>query len=163
MKYLKTYEQLNSTRYSIKQIQESDIDEVLELANNVFNEQGINMDHKGYIGSVADWDISLKMVDDNSGEIIGFYVFNNDNIPVENDTYTDNGLHGVALGIDSKYKGLGLGKQLINYPMENMGDRFDYIWGMHLKGLNNIEDWKKRRDIISDNGSLFITATKLKK
>ena len=146
-----------SNPFKIEHILDSDIEYILELADNVFKDSGMN--NKTYINSAADWDISIKLVDP-FGKIVGFYIFNENQL--NRKEYISNGLQGVALGIDPEYKGLGLGKLLINYPIDNMGDRYDYIWGMHLKSLKNIDDWLKRRELISDQGC-YITAGFLKK
>lgn len=147
---------LKSCNYSISNIKKEEIDEVLELADIVFKDSG--MDNKSYINGVVDWDISVKLTYE--GKIIGFYIFNTMSITTKNDKYSGDGLHGVALGINSEYKGMGLGKMLINYPLINMNNDYDYIWGMHLKSLKNIDDWLKRRELVSDNG-LYVTATLL--
>jgi len=141
-------------KYPISLIGKEDIDDVLELADKVFWDSG--MDNKLYIGSNADWSISVKMVD--SDRIIGFYIFNKEGLPFSNDKFSGKAVQGVALGIDEEYKGKGLGKKLIQYPYENLGNQFDYIWGMQLKSLKNIDDWLKRREIVADMGGMYITA-----
>ena len=65
------------------------------------------------------------------------------------------GIEGVALGVDNQYKGLGIGKKLIEYP-RNLPN-VDYIWGYQLKSLKNIDDWLKRRKIYAENNYLYVT------
>jgi hypothetical protein len=64
------------------------------------------------------------------------------------------GIQGVALGVSSKFKNLGIGKMLINYP-STLG--YDYVWGYQLRALDNINDWLKRRKIYSETGNMFTT------
>ena len=45
-----------------------------------------------------------------------------------------------------------------NWAREN---GYSYVWGQHLKGLNNKEFWQKRREIYSDSGGLFKTIKRL--
>ena len=59
-----------------------------------------------------------------------------------------------------EYRDLGIGKKLRDYPLQL---NFDYIWGQHLKGLQNIDNWTKfGRRIINNNGDLYITLMDLK-
>jgi len=38
----------------------------------------------------------------------------------------------------------------------------DYIWGQQFKGLNNLEDWLKRRELIHETQDIYITAEIIK-
>jgi GNAT superfamily N-acetyltransferase len=156
---MESFSNFGENKYPISRINKNDIPEILELADIVFHDSG--MDNKAYISDVADWAISIKMCD--GDKIIGFYIFNRQPVPVPNLKYTGKPLQGVALGIDLEYKGKGLGKKLINYPYDHMGNEFDYIWGYQLKLLKNIDDWLKRREIIYETSDMYVTAGLLEK
>ena len=145
-------EDVNEDRFIIEPIQGEDIEEVLEVLDVVFKKSG--MDNKEYINGSADWDISVKMLDTETNKIVGAYVFNRFDGGFADmvDFDLGVGVQGVALGLLEEYKGLGLGKRLIDYPMEVLKLEFDFIWGLHLGNLNNADDWKKRRQIIEVDG-----------
>jgi predicted DNA-binding antitoxin AbrB/MazE fold protein len=99
----------------------------------------------------------LSVVAEVNGEVGGFYFLTQEDLPQkEGIEITDDmiGIQGVALGISSRFKNLGIGKQLIVYP-QTIGA--DYIWGYQLKQLDNINDWLKRRKIYSENPGMYIT------
>lgn len=94
----------------------------------------------------------LSVVAEVDGEVAGFYfLILADLPPKEGVDITEDmvGVQGVALGVSGKYKNLGIGKRLIEYP-KTLGA--DYVWGYQLKQLDNINDWLKRRKIYSDVG-----------
>jgi len=39
---------------------------------------------------------------------------------------------------------------------------YDYIWGQHLKGLNNMSNWERRRDYIFDYGNSYMSLKMLR-
>lgn len=143
----------------IYKINDNDIEDVLELGDNIF--KGVLYDNKSYMYHATNWNISIKLVLDN--KIIGFYLFSEGNI-YYNDPIFENkkGVQGVALGIDKKYRGNGFGNMLINKSYELFNNDFDYIWGQHIKSLNNLEDWKKKRTIVNDTNSSFMSYKFLK-
>jgi GNAT superfamily N-acetyltransferase len=99
----------------------------------------------------------LSVVVEVNGEVGGFYFLTQaDLTPKEGTGITDDmiGIQGVALGVSSKYKNLGIGKRLIEYP-QTLGA--DYVWGYQLKDLENINDWLKRRKIYSESEGMYIT------
>jgi predicted NAD-dependent protein-ADP-ribosyltransferase YbiA (DUF1768 family) len=65
------------------------------------------------------------------------------------------GVEGVLLSVDSSIRGLGYGNKLKDYP-KTLG--YDYIWGQQFKGLNNLNDWLKRRELIATTSEVYITA-----
>jgi GNAT superfamily N-acetyltransferase len=141
----------------IEKVLKEDIEEILELAENIFKQHMSN--NKGYINYVTNWDMSVKLTLDD--KIIGFYLFN------DNDIFDDlfknkNGVQGIALGVDSNYRGLGYGKQLIEESYKLFQDDYDYIWGIHLTSLDNEEDWKKRRTIFHKTTGSFTSYRFLK-
>jgi hypothetical protein len=64
------------------------------------------------------------------------------------------GVEGVALGIIPIARGNGLGSKFKNYP-KTLG--VDYVWGIQLKQLNNLEHWLKRRRVVAENTESVIT------
>lgn len=99
----------------------------------------------------------LSVVVEVNGEVGGFYFLTQaDLAPKEGTGITDDmiGIQGVALGVSSKHKNLGIGKKLIEYP-QTLGA--DYVWGYQLKDLENINDWLKRRKIYSESEGMYIT------
>ena len=88
-------------------------------------------------------------------EVAGFYFLTPRNLRSNGDIVDEMvGVQGVALGVSNKFKNMGLGKMLIEYPAE-LG--YDYVWGQQLKQLENIDDWLKRRKIHTETGGMFIT------
>jgi GNAT superfamily N-acetyltransferase len=110
-----------------------------------------------YLNAVVDWNLSVKLVLDN--KIIGCYLFSEGSIDEYTDDFKDKkGIEGVALVVDKEYRNLGYGKLLIKYS-ESLP--YDYIWGQHLKGIGNLEHWKKRRPHVYDADQVWITAKAL--
>jgi hypothetical protein len=117
---------------------------------------------RSYIENMANWDLSLKAIYDD--KIVGCYILNEDSITCfKSNTGFDilrytglNGLHGVGLAVLEEYKGLGIGRALRDFPCENMLN-YDYIFGMHLESLKNLENWKKIREVVSTTPTMHIT------
>jgi GNAT superfamily N-acetyltransferase len=65
------------------------------------------------------------------------------------------GIEGVALAVKPEFRGSGYGNMLKDYSIQNT--KADYIWGMQLRDLKNINDWAKRRRIVFSSSSMFIT------
>jgi hypothetical protein len=59
------------------------------------------------------------------------------------------------LAVDKSIRGMGWGNKLKDYP-KTLG--IDYIWGQQLKTLNNLNDWLKRRELVGETNSVYITA-----
>ena len=138
----------------------SDIKECLDICNIVFFKHMSTV--RSYIQQTADWDLSLKAIYDD--KIVGCYILNEDSITCfKSNTgfdvtkYTNlKGLHGVGLAVLEEYKGLGIGRALRDYPCNNMYG-FDYIFGMHLESLKNLDNWKKIREVVSTSPTMHIT------
>lgn len=90
-------------------------------------------------------------------KLVGIYCFQAKKEPTC--TFPGKGVQGVVLGVLPEYHNLGYGKILIDYSLTL---NFDYIWGMHWKGLNNIDHWLKKRQLLSDCPEFYITAAKLR-
>ena len=105
----------------------------------------------------TNWDISAIILDDED-RIMGVYLLGDsqlDSLTV-NEKYTNlKGVEGVLLAVSEEVRGQGWGNKLKDYPKTL---EIDYIWGQQLKSLNNLEDWLKRRELIAETQSVFITA-----
>ena len=105
----------------------------------------------------TNWDISAIILDDED-RIMGVYLLGDsqlDSLTV-NEKYTNlKGVVGVLLAVSEEVRGQGWGNKLKDYPKTL---EIDYIWGQQLKSLNNLEDWLKRRELIAETQSVFITA-----
>lgn len=105
-------------------------------------------------------DPSLSVVAIENGRVVGFYILGKrsvlDGIKEEELTPTEDlsayqgkkGIEGVALGIIPEARGSGLGSKLKDYP-QRLGA--DYIWGLQLHSLGNLEHWLKRRRVVAKN------------
>ena len=131
----------------IEYIKNREIDEICQLANTVFSEFG-HSNAGSYIKGITQWDISVKLTVD--GITAGFYLFKPGNLSgiILNNK---KGIQGVALGVLKEFRGKGYGRMLIDKSYELFSNKYDYIWGMHLSVLNNIDHWKKRRTIMNEN------------
>lgn len=121
---------------------------------------------KDYISSVANWSLSVKATMED--KIIGCYIFNEDSVmefascqKEDLSKYKDlKAIQGVGLAVLPEYQGTGTGKKLRDYPLHL---NYDYIWGQHLKGLHNIDNWVKfGRRVVADCGDIFVTLMDLK-
>ena len=110
----------------------------------------------------ANWENSLLLLNDKD-EIKGVYLLGDQPVSslVKTDEYKDlKGVEGVVLAVDESLRGKGWGTKLKDYP-KTMG--YDYIWGQQLKTLNNLEDWLKRRVLVAETKSVYITLEKFSK
>ncbi|UNC16248.1 hypothetical protein FE249_18705 (plasmid) [Acidiphilium multivorum] len=71
-----------------------------------------------------------------------------------------NGCDGVALALDSAWRGIGIGHMWRRLPRRM--NAFDYVFGVQHVRLRNIEDWMKRRVLVSEVPGCYITAEGLK-
>lgn len=100
-----------------------------------------------------------------NGVLAGFYFIGNNQIPDNGTPLYEKlkplmGVEGVALGVFPEYKDTGIGKKLIEWSQKLP---IDYIWGYQLKSLENINDWKKRREVYFEDDELYITYQLLNK
>lgn len=145
--------QYASFMYQILPIQPQDILTILEMAAGIFTEA--MFDVPTHLKRDADWPLSVKLLELETGRLAGFYLFNQ----LEYKGLHGRGLQGVALGVAPEHREKGAGKLLIQYPYQLP---FDYIWGQHLAWLNNREHWAKRRQILEEEEWGFVTAGSLK-
>lgn len=107
----------------------------------------------------TNWDISVKLVDETE-KVVGLYLFGDRQVTSLVNTYetqkykTLKGIEGVLLAVDESIRGQGWGNKLKDYP-KTLG--IDYIWGQQLHGLNNLEDWTKRRVLIAKLDEVYVT------
>lgn len=153
----------NQHKVEIRNIQEGDLKNIRKMVEQVFHKTGMSELHLW--GTMANMDTDISIVVTVDGELAGFYFLAEHNIPkINNVDYAQfenkRGLEGIALGVFPKYKNKGVGKRLIEYTQQNMN--YDYIWGMQLKSLENINDWLKRRKIYYESSHLYITYRMLK-
>jgi hypothetical protein len=105
----------------------------------------------------TNWDISAIILDDED-KIKGLYLLGNNQLYSfwSNEKYDGlKGIEGVLLVVDKEIRGQGWGNKLKEYPKTL---QVDYIWGIQLKTLNNIGDWLKRREILFETTTTYITA-----
>lgn len=148
-------------KVSIEPIQDSEIDDVIQIAYESFKEHLTYVDFKCHVSRNTDWDISVKLVED--GLIIGSYMFADRAIKAhytKHDVSNLLGLEGVCLSIIHSKRGLGYGTLLKDYA-STLG--FDYIWGGHMRVLNNLNHWLKRRELVCEILGNYITLEIFKK
>lgn len=143
----------------IRPYRDDDYEPILAMLEDVYSKLP-GMSAKGIwsvIRGECRGSFGLSVVAEVNGEVAGFYFLTQADLPPKEGTgITDDmiGIQGVALGVSSKYKNLGIGKKLILYP-ETLGA--DYVWGFQFKKLENINDWLKRRKIYSENSGMYTT------
>lgn len=144
----------------IKQgIELNQIQEVLDFSFPFFEHVISNIGFNYYMRDLANtnWKKSLLLLDDED-KILGAYILGNNQLPSQYVQYKYVGLIGVEgllLAIDESVRGQGWGNKLKDYP-KRLG--YDYIWGQQFKGLNNLNDWLKRRELVATTSSVYITA-----
>lgn len=120
-----------------------------------------NVTHKNYFFAIlqqeTNWDISAILLNDED-KIMGLYLLGDSQLDslIENEKYVElKGVEGVLLAVSEEIRGQGWGNKLKDFPKTL---EVDYIWGQQLKTLNNLEDWLKRRELIAETQSVYITA-----
>jgi len=159
--------------FKIQNIKKEDISIIVDMCSKIFSDVMPYEENVKYINYVTDFSISKKAT--LNGKIIGCYLFNKqsifesedlDNLPeqqTEDLSKYENKkpLQGVALALLPEYRGLSYGRQLRDIPL-SMKD-YDYIWGVHLKGLHNINNWLKYgRRIVAETDEVYATLMDLK-
>jgi len=160
---------------------EDDIVAALRVGLKVFEGQMPPKELIEYLSKAADWGISVKAT--YQGRVVGFYLLAENqmydyiihymmrdyncfspeqcnkkhpgSIKVDPFTFKNlDGVEGIALGVSPEHKGLGIGKKLIDYSQKIP---YDYIWGQQYEHLENIDRWKKRREIAAYFPGLYLT------
>jgi hypothetical protein len=144
----------------IKQgIELNQIQEVLDFTFPFFEHIISNVGFNYYMKDLsnANWEESILLLDDDDN-LKGAYILGNYQLPSQYVQYKYVGLTGVEgllLAIDESIRGQGWGNKLKDYP-KTLG--YDYIWGQQFKGLNNLNDWLKRRELVATTSEVYITA-----
>lgn len=144
----------------IKQgIELNQIQEVLDFTFPFFEHIISNVGFNYYMKDLsnANWEESILLLDDDDN-VKGAYILGNYQLPSQYVQYKYVGLTGVEgllLAIDESIRGQGWGNKLKDYP-KTLG--YDYIWGQQFKGLNNLNDWLKRRELVATTSEVYITA-----
>lgn len=143
---------------------ESENDKLFELSKSIFNDVDINCGLYIYLIN-SPYDVVIRCGE----KIIGFYILDEKslfecygvekyNIQINKEEYINKkGVKGFMMGVLPEFRNMGVGLKMIDYVNEKIKKEFDYIWGGHLKVLNNIEFWKKTRNIIGENDNSYIT------
>jgi hypothetical protein len=158
---------------SISKIQNSDIDDVIDVLYSVFGHLEVDKEAlKKRVTPRLLNNLSIKISLNN--KIVGCYLlaeksaqeFINDikldkikDFPLNDtkiyyDNITGNGIQGIALAISEEHRGMSLGKELKNYA-KNLG--YDHIWGVQDKRLENINFWMKTRELLAESSSRYAT------
>ena len=114
---------------------------------------------EGYFQIVVEKETDLAksvMIVDKDDNIYGVYLIGNNQLR-HLDYKHLKGVEGVLLAVDESIRGMGWGNRLKDHP-KTLG--VDYVWGQQAKGLNNIKDWLKRRELVDEGGGVYITAEK---
>jgi GNAT superfamily N-acetyltransferase len=137
---------------------QQDIKEVVHLASLIFTNVMSYDENVEYINESTDFSKSVKLTLNN--EIIGCYLVNPKNLDNEDGL----GIEGVALAIKPAFRKFGYGELLKNWFEDYAkSNGYSYLWGQHLKGLNNLDHWLKRRELHSEDDELFVTIKRFKK
>ena len=137
----------------LQNIPKNRLEEIINFAYVYFEIHMEQSDFHEYLKETTNLEKSLMLINDEN-ELVGLYLLGDNQIP-HNDFSEMKGIEGVLLVIDDKYRGMGWGDKLKEYP-KTMG--YDYIWGQQLKTLNNLQDWLKRRELIITTPYVYITA-----
>jgi GNAT superfamily N-acetyltransferase len=147
-KYINTFNSFKKPK--IEEISSDDIDEIVDMASIIFSNVMSYDDNQEYIREVTHFDLSSKLT--LNGKIIGCYLV----APKVLDG--DKGLEGIALAVKPEFRGKGFGELLKdwfeNYAKSN---GYKFVFGQHLKGLHNIDNWLKRRELHSEDAHSYYT------
>lgn len=145
----------------IRQINDNDLHIIKNRLAEVFNKT--SLPNNVIWDSCQPINMKYSIVIEVDGVLAGFYLlrprnitdfFKHSNFMINHGIQNMIGIEGIALGVFTEYKNLGLGKILIEYPKNY---HFDYIWGLQLKSLNNINHWLKRRKLFLETDICYVT------
>lgn len=134
------------------------IKEALSFSYPFFSHLMDEKEFNNYILSVSNWEQSFML--DYEDNIKGIYIIGNNQVTdFTADPQFENlvGVEGVLLAIDESIRGMGWGNKLKDIP-KTLGA--DYIWGQQFKELNNLNDWLKRRELVSVTEHVYVTVEK---
>lgn len=164
------YEKLDQNQTNtliISNTSSNDAEECLNLCAIVFSDIMTPDEIKQFLKTSVNWNISKKATF--GDKIIGCYLFNEDSVlefaeyQLEDLSKYKNlkGIQGLSLALLPEYRGSGIGKKLRDIPLHM---NYDYIWGQHLKGLHNIDNWTKfGRRLVAESPDEYVTLMDLKK
>lgn len=141
----------------VKGIDKTNIESILNWSYPYFETLISEQSYDNIILSDTNWDISFMLLNDKD-DILGVYLIGDCQLPIDiddNDISTMIGVEGVLLIIDDSIRNQGWGNKLKDCP-KDLG--VDYIWGQQLKELNNLNDWLKRRTLVTETINTYITA-----
>jgi hypothetical protein len=144
----------------IKQgIELNQVQEVLDFSfpffENVISRRGFDYYMRDLAN--ANWKKSALLLDGDNN-IKGVYILGNHQLPsqyVQSKYVGLIGIEGLLIVVDESVRGQGWGNKLKEYP-KSLG--YGYIWGQQFKGLNNLKDWLKRRELVATTDEVYITA-----
>lgn len=93
------------------------------------------------------------------GNMIGYHFLSEDSISCFDaeelaDEYKDmKGLRGFVFCIHPGFQRMGLGSRFMGFERIHFRGKYDYIWGGADDRLNNIDFWKKNRDLTKESSS----------
>ena len=148
---IKIIEEAQSDDAELRHATAHDIPGIKACFERAFGRFGFNGD---YLSRYLSDPTSVTFVIVSQEEVRGFYLLSPKNLE-EKEYQGMWGIEGVALALDKQMQGRGLGKKMIELP-KTLG--YDYVWGMQLKALNNIDHWLKRRQPVAQTDSEYITA-----
>jgi GNAT superfamily N-acetyltransferase len=148
--------------FRIEDIEAEDIDGILDIGLRMFSGIRPLEDPALYYYFCPDHSISKQAVLD--GKIIGYYLLNEEPVTeYDMNTLEDlsgyrnrKGLHALELVVLPEYRGLSYGRQLRDIPLGMK--EYDYIWGSHIKCLNNLENWLRYgRRLVGQTKGEYVT------
>ena len=154
---IKLFEEYNSNIEISLINNDEDKKAVIAVIDETFKKYGGLLTVRGSV----DFNISLALKKD--GVVVGTYLLGNHPMHlIENVKHYLGlkGIEGVALAVKPEFRGAGYGNMLKDYSVQNT--KADYIWGMQLRDLKNVNDWAKRRRIVFSSSAMFITLQDLK-
>ena len=158
------WDELSTSEITVKPFDAEQFELVLDAATKIFRKHMSEIESKQYL--IFQTDIKLSLIAFHKNVIVGFYLIGDNPVPNdisesqlfisknEYDGITEmNGMEGLALAALTDFRGIGIGKMLINasYEVAKTNGK-QCIWGQHYKTLDNLKEWcKMRTHFASDN------------